>query len=169
MLFDKNFGLTLLRCVFLAEWLLPYWPGAIPQRSVTAVLALCVKLCAFHSVHHPSCPHRRCGGRRLSRSCMAFPVATQHFSRFSFARRRRLCRCPDSVCDTLIVLRVVLPHAPDHAELAALQQVQREAARARRGRKLIEDPASSLVSSAGLPLLPLQEHDWVRPERHCWP
>ena len=36
--------------------------------------------------------------------------------------------------------RVVLPYAPDHAELAAKEQAQREAAWARRGRRLIVDP-----------------------------
>ena len=79
--------------------------------------------------------------------------------------------------------RVVLPHAPDHAELAAKEQAQREAARARRGGRLIVDPdaasqvdcgtflaarterlfrrlSSSLVTSGGLPILPLQERDW---------
>ena len=88
--------------------------------------------------------------------------------------------------------RVVLPHAPYHSELAAPQQVQREAARARRGGRLIVDLdavsavdcstflaarterffrrlASSLVLSAIVPLLPLQERDWVRPGRRCWP
>ena len=39
MLFDDIFGLTLLRCVFLPEWLLPRRPGAVPPRSVTAILA----------------------------------------------------------------------------------------------------------------------------------
>ena len=81
---------------------------------------------------------------------------------------------------------------PDHSELAALQQVQREVALARRCWRLIVDPnavsavdcstflaasterffrrlASSLVPSAILPLLPLQERDWVRPGRRCWP
>ena len=40
-------------------------------------------------------------GRRQPHSCLAFTVATRHFSCFPFARRRRLRRCADSVCDKL--------------------------------------------------------------------
>ena len=39
---------------------------------------------ACHRIDHPSCPHRCSGGRRLPHSCMAFAVATQHFSCFPF-------------------------------------------------------------------------------------
>ena len=62
LVFDDMFGLTLLCCIFLARWLLPHLRGRAPPLSVTAVLAplreaLCQ--CAFHSVNHPCCPHRR--------------------------------------------------------------------------------------------------------------
>ena len=77
---------------------------------------------------------------------------------------------------------------PDLAGLAAPEQAQRKAARTRCGGSLIRRPrydtaapvdrgtflaarterlfrrlARSLVSSAGLPLFPLPERDWLRP------
>ena len=77
---------------------------------------------------------------------------------------------------------------PDHADLAAPEQAQREWARARRGERLIRRsrtaapvdwgtflaahterlfrlPARILVSSADLSLLPLRQRDWLRPGR----
>ena len=80
-----------------------------------------------------------------------------------FAWRQRLCRCPDSVCDTLTVRRVVLPHAPDHSEFAAPQQVQREAARARRGGRLVVDPDAVSAVDCGTFLAALTERLLGRP------
>ena len=50
---------------------------------------------ACHRVDHPSCPHLCRGGRRQLHSSTAFAVTARHFSRFSFARSRRLRRCAD--------------------------------------------------------------------------
>ena len=50
-------------------------PGAVARSS---------QLCAFHSFHHPSCPHRCCGGQRNPHSSTAFAGATRHFSCFPF-------------------------------------------------------------------------------------
>ena len=105
---------TLLRCIFLAGRLLPRRPGAAPPRSVPAILTrLREALCLSSLRSSSSYPHRRGRGRRRPHSCTAFAVATRHFSRFRFARRRRFRRWPDSVrvCDMLMGQGVVAPHA----------------------------------------------------------
>ena len=83
---------------------------------------------------------------------------------------------------------------PDQAKLAAPEQAQREAGKvwweahpsipilprrspvgcgtflAASTERLFSRPARSLgVSSVDLPLLPLQECDWLRPGRRSWP
>ena len=92
-------------------------------------------LYAFHRVHPPFCPDRRSGWWRLPRSCTAFAVATQHYSWFSFARRRRFRhgRCPDSVsnssCNTLTKQGANIGPAPYFQILLSLPQRSRRSAR----------------------------------------
>ena len=71
------------------------------RRQLHSAPGLCCRSYACHRVDHPSCPDHCSGWRRQLHSSTAFPVATRHFRRFPFARRRRPLRCDDSVCDKL--------------------------------------------------------------------
>ena len=100
--FKDMFCLIVLDCIWWAEYQ-SMSPASSAWHSTSTLRDGCLsgKLFACHCVDHRPCPHRCSSGQRRPYSYTALTVASQHFRRFPFARRRRLRCCSDSVCDTL--------------------------------------------------------------------
>ena len=118
--------LTLLRDVFFTGWLLLHRPGTAPPRSVMAVLAPRREAMCFSSRRLSSLPSLSQRWADAASILHGVVVTTTHFSRFPYARCRWFRRWPVKGSSGWS-----RPMLPDHAELAATEQAQREAAWAR--------------------------------------
>ena len=168
------------------EWLLPHRSETAPLRSVTDCLGTAdessvpfiasiipIPLSLLQWAEEASFLH--CVESLLI-------VATQH----------PFCCCPDVVCNTLTGQQVVVPHTSRSCWAGGTWEGTVWGGQGYCGRRLISWsqylsaghlwdvscsphwaplPPSGLVSLAGLPILPLQEPDWLRPwpGRRSWP
>ena len=100
---------------------------------------------ACHSVHHHPCPHRRSCGRSRAETAASLNCVCSRDLHISAAPQALGTDCSMAAltfCNTLTGRRVAHSMLHNHAELAAPDQAQREAARARCGGKLNSETAA---------------------------